>query len=112
MRHMNGVYTQTINRCHNRIGHLFQGRYKAILVDKDSYLLELSRYIVLNPVRAYMVSNPEDWFWSSFQVTVGLHSDQPWLHSDALLLLFGSSKHVARSRLPAPQHRLVAAVLR
>jgi REP element-mobilizing transposase RayT len=55
MRQLNGVFTQTSNRNHNRVGHVFQGRYKAILIQKDSYLLELSRYIVLNPVRARMV---------------------------------------------------------
>lgn len=98
MRHLNGVYTQKINKTHNRVGHLFQGRYKAILVDKESYILELSRYLVLNPVRACMVGNPEDWFWSSFQATVGLQSKQPWLHSDSLLRQFGSSRLVAISR--------------
>ncbi|MBI3060119.1 MAG: transposase, partial [Deltaproteobacteria bacterium] len=50
MRHLNGVYTQVSNRRHQRVGHLFQGRYKAILIDKDSYWLEVSRYVVLNPV--------------------------------------------------------------
>ncbi|MGR9108113.1 MAG: transposase, partial [Gammaproteobacteria bacterium] len=54
MRQLNGVFTQASNRRHRRGGHLFQGRYKAILVDKDNYLLELVRYIVLNPVRAHM----------------------------------------------------------
>jgi REP element-mobilizing transposase RayT len=55
MRQLNGVYTQNFNRRHNRLGHVFQGRYKAILVEKQSYLHELARYIVLNPVRAQMV---------------------------------------------------------
>ena len=54
-----------MNRRHRRVVHLFQGRYKAILVDKDVYLLELYRYIVLNPVRAKMVNSPDDWLWSS-----------------------------------------------
>ena len=56
MRQLNGVYTQRFNRRHARVGHVFQGRYKAIIVQKDSYLLELARYIVLNPVRARMVT--------------------------------------------------------
>ncbi len=56
MRQLNGVYTQGSNRRHNRLGHLFQGRFKGIVVDKDAYLLELSRYVVLNPVRAGMVA--------------------------------------------------------
>jgi len=61
MRHLDGVYTQRFNRRHNRVGHVFQGRYKAIIVQKENYLLELSRYIVLNPVRAQMVRSAKDW---------------------------------------------------
>ena len=61
MRQLNGVYTQWSNRRHGRSGHLFQGRYKGILVDSDAYLQELSRYIVLNPIRAGMVDDPADW---------------------------------------------------
>jgi REP element-mobilizing transposase RayT len=59
VRQLKGVYTQLFNRIHGRVGHVFQGRYKAILVEKDSYLLELCRYIVLNPVRAAMVRSAE-----------------------------------------------------
>jgi putative transposase len=66
MRQLNGVVTQSMNRKHHRVGHLLQGRYKAILVEKDAYLLELCRYIVLNPVRANMVSSPDEWPWSSW----------------------------------------------
>ena len=65
MRQLNGVYTQASNRRHRRVGHLFQGRFKAILVDGDAYLLELTRYVVLNPVRARMAGNPADGPWSS-----------------------------------------------
>ena len=65
MRRLNGVYTQAFNRRHGRVGHVLQGRYKSILVDKDAYLLELARYIVLNPVRAGMVKRVQDWPWSS-----------------------------------------------
>ena len=57
MRHLNGVYTQKFNYHHDRVGHVFQGRYKGILVEKEAHLLELARYIVLNPVRARMVGN-------------------------------------------------------
>ena len=57
MRQLNGVYTQYFNRRHNRVGHVYQGRFKAILVEKDAYLLELSRYVVLNPIRAGMVKS-------------------------------------------------------
>ena len=69
MRQINGVYTQRFNRAHGRAGHVFQGRYKAILVEKQAYLLELSRYVVLNPVRAGMVAKPGDWMWSSYRRT-------------------------------------------
>ena len=71
MREVNGVYTQAFNRRHGRSGHLLQGRFKAPLVDKDNYLLELSRYVVLNPVRAGMVETAADWSWSSYQATIG-----------------------------------------
>ena len=71
MRQLNGIYTQQFNRRHNRVGHALQGRYKAIFVDKDNYLLELCRYIVLNPVRAGMVRGPKEWQWSSYRDTAG-----------------------------------------
>ncbi|MEN8199120.1 MAG: transposase [Thermodesulfobacteriota bacterium] len=67
MRQLNGMYTQRFNRCHDRVGHVFQGRFKAILVEKESHLLELCRYIVLNPVAAKMVQHPSDYKWSSYQ---------------------------------------------
>ena len=67
MRQLNGVYTQRFNRRHRRVGHLFQGRFQAILVEKEGYLLELARYIVLNPVRAKMVKTPERYPWSSYR---------------------------------------------
>jgi REP element-mobilizing transposase RayT len=69
MRQLNGIYTQRFNKRHGRVGHLFQGRYKAILVDKEGYLLEVARYIVLNPVRAGIVDKPGKWEWSSFRAT-------------------------------------------
>lgn len=72
MRQLNGVYTQRVNRTHGRVGHVFQGRYKAILVEKDSHLLALARYVVLNPVRAGMVGDVGDWPWSSHAAMVGL----------------------------------------
>ena len=65
MRQLNGVYTQNFNRTHKRVGHAFQGRYKAIMVEKDGYLLELARYVVLNPLRAHMVKDVARWPWSS-----------------------------------------------
>jgi len=79
MRRLNGRYTQTFNRRHGHVGHVFQGRYKSILVEKDAYLFELSRYIVLNPVRAGMVEVPEAYAWSSYQSAVGLTDSPAWL---------------------------------
>ncbi len=71
VRQLNGMYSQASNRRHRRGGHLFQGRYKGILVDADGYLLELTRDVVLNPVRAGMVEQPGDWRWSSYLAMVG-----------------------------------------
>ncbi|SPF44950.1 transposase (fragment) [Syntrophobacter sp. SbD1] len=71
MHYLNSSYTTYVNIKRKRNGHLFQGRYKAILVDKDNYLLELSRYVHLNPVRANMTQKPEDYPYSSYRSYVG-----------------------------------------
>lgn len=92
MRQLNGVYTQHVNRRHGLVGHLFQGRYKAILVQKASYLLELSRYLVLNPVRAKLVEDPADWPWSNYLATVGTVPSPGWLDTDGLLSQFGNER--------------------
>ena len=84
MRHINGVYTQAYNRRHNKVGHLFQGRFKAILVDRDAYLLEVCRYVELNPVRAGMKRKPQTWPWSSYRAHVGLEATPEWLDTDGL----------------------------
>lgn len=82
MRSVNGRYAQFFNRRHGRRGHLFEGRFKAIVVQKDEHLLELCRYIVLNPVRAGLVERPEQWQWSSYRATAG-HGEGPgWLEVD------------------------------
>jgi len=98
MRHLNRVYTQKLNRTHHRVGHVFQGRYRAIMVEKDSHLLELMRYVVLNPVRARMVSAAGDWPWSSHGAMVGMvvgmvgmASRPDWLQTDWVLGQFGST---------------------
>lgn len=96
MKYLNGTYTQAFNRCHNRVGHIYQGRYKAILVEKKSYLLELSRYIVLNPVRAGMVRSAKDWKWSSYRSTAGLSDKESWLTTDWLLSLFSKRRKQAQ----------------
>jgi hypothetical protein len=98
MRQLNGVYTQRFNRLHKRVGHLFQGRFKAILVERDSYLLELCRYIVLNPVRAHMVASPEKYMWSSYQATFGSAPAPPGLTTDWVLSQFAKTRAIARKR--------------
>lgn len=95
MRQLNGVYTQSFNRSHNRVGHVFQGRYKAILVEKQNYLLELARYIVLNPVRGEMVRSAKDWPWSSYRATAGQVTPPKWLQVNWLLTSFGRNKSKA-----------------
>ena len=96
MRQLNGVYTQLYNRRHRRPGHIFQGRYKAILVDKDNYLLELCRYVVLNPVRARLAELPERWKWSSYSATAGLEKAPEYLSVDWILGVFGTNRKTAQ----------------
>jgi putative transposase len=95
MRQLNGVYTQKYNRNHKKTGHVFEGRFKAIIVDKDSYLLELSRYVVLNPVRIQMVEYPEEFKWSSYRSTIGLEESPPFLTIDWILGQFSKRKKTA-----------------
>ena len=92
MRQLNGTYTQTFNRRYHECGHLFQGRYKAILVEKETYLLELTRYVVLNPVRAKMVRCPEHWKWSNYNATISTDVEPGWLDVDWTLSQFGQSR--------------------
>lgn len=95
MKRLNGTYTQYFNNRHGRVGHLFQGRYKAIIVDKNSYLLELNRYIVLNPVRAGQVNEPADWKWSNHKVLIN-NSDFPeWYKKERVLRFYGKSYNEA-----------------
>jgi REP element-mobilizing transposase RayT len=96
MRQLNGVYTQKYNWLHQKTGHVFQGRYKAILVEKESYLLELCRYVVLNPVRARMTEKPEQWQWSSYRFTAGMRKAPDYLTTDWILGLFHQKKPEAQ----------------
>jgi REP element-mobilizing transposase RayT len=90
MRQLNGVYTQLFNKGHGRVGHLFQGRFEAIVVQKDSHLLEACRYVVLNPVRAKMVEAPGQWIWSSYLATAGQRRPHPSLTTEWVLAQFAS----------------------
>ena len=98
MRQLNGVYTQRFNRRHGRVGHVFQGRFKAIVVDKETYLLELSRYVVLNPVRGKMLRDPARYRWSSYRATAGLEEIPTFLAAPTLLTHFAESLPAARRR--------------
>jgi hypothetical protein len=82
---LNTAYTNYFNRRHDRVGHLFQGRYRSIVVEKDPYLLELSRYIHLNPVRAGMVNRPETYRWSSYPSYLSTGSCPEWLRREDIL---------------------------
>jgi putative transposase len=95
MRHLNGQYTQCFNHRHASVGHLFQGRYKAILVHREPYLLALSRYVVLNPVRAGLVRLPDEWRWSNYLMTVGAVQKPDWLEADWTLSQFASHRELA-----------------
>jgi REP element-mobilizing transposase RayT len=111
MRHINGVYTQAFNRRHDKIGHLFQGRFKAILVDRDAYLLEVCRYVELNPVRAGTTRKPHTWPWSSYRAHSGVEPAPEWLDTDGLhSCVLGRAVRSASERRRAGQAyaRLVA----
>jgi len=107
MRHINGAYTTYFNVKRGRSGHLFQGRYKAILVDIDEYAKELSRYIHLNPVRAKMVKTPEEYEWSSYQFYIGEKKPPEWLYRDFILGYFGKKVSIAQKEY----HKFVTALI-
>lgn len=110
MRHVNAVYSQAFNRRHGVVGHVFQGRFKAILVDRDAYLLELCRYVELNPVRARMVETAACWEWSSYRTHVGVSPPCDWVDCDAIhSLLLGRDVNGTEDRRDA-QARYAALV--
>lgn len=98
MRQLNGVYAQHFNRRHERPGHVTEGRFHARLVDRDAYLLEVCRYIVLNPVRAGLVSHPRDWPWSSYRATAGEAPSPGFLTADWALSLHGATSRAQAQR--------------
>jgi len=97
MHHLSFRYTKYINRRISREGHLFQGRFKAILIEDNEYLTELIRYVHLNPVRAGLVKQPEDYFWSGHRVYMDLET-LPWITQDWILAQFEMDKTAARKR--------------
>lgn len=101
MHGINGRYTGYFNRRYERSGHLFQGRYKGILVDKDAYLIQLSRYVHLNPVRARIVARPEQYKWSSYSGYMGKEKESGWVEHAWVLSKFGSDAKAAKKKYSA-----------
>ena len=92
------LYTQAFNKRHGRVGHVFQGRFKAILVQKDSHFLEVCRYVVLNPVRAKTIGHPRQWKWSSYPATAGVAKVSGCIKVDEILSHFGQRRAVAQEK--------------
>ena len=121
MRQLNGVYTQRFNRLHGSGGRVFQGRFKAILVERDSALLELCRYVALNPLRLKAVKNISRYRWSSYRATAGETKSPAWLNTGWVLSHFGRSMSVAQRKyiefvaagtaLPSPLDRVKSQIL-
>lgn len=121
MRQLNGVYTQRFNSTHGSGGRVFQGRFKAVLLEREPYLLELCRYIVLNPLRLKAVKNISRYRWSSYRATAGEVKSPAWLKTDWVLSHFGRSSNVAQRKyaeyveaglkLPSPLSKVKAQVL-
>lgn len=99
MHFINSGYTMFYNKKYRRTGHLFQGRYKSILVDKDNYATALSSYIHLNPVRAKIVKSPEEFIWSSYRYYVNtISANQQFLNTDLILGYFDKEEEVAKNK--------------
>jgi putative transposase len=98
MHGINGRYTGYFNRKYGRVGHLFQGRYRGIIIDKDSYLIPLSRYVHLNPVRARVVERPEHYRWSSYRGYIGREKESEWIEYSWVLSQFGQERNGARRK--------------
>lgn len=121
MRQLNGVYTQRFNSLHGSGGRVFQGRFKAVLVERDGFLLELCRYIVLNPLRVKAVKNISRYRWSSYRATVGEVQPPVWLNTEWLLSHFGRNTAVAQRKyaefveagigLPSPLSKVKSQIL-
>ncbi len=95
MQQLNGIYSQYFNRRHELAGHVFQGRYKALLIQKDRYLLAVARYVVLNPVRAGLVRAPGEWAWSNYRHCLGIDPVPSWLDVNTTLRTFSADPALA-----------------
>lgn len=96
MRQLNGLYARRFNRRYEVEGHVFQSRFRSVLVENDPYLLEVCRYVVLNPVRAGVCDHPGDWPWSTFNAAVGSSASPVPLALDRLLGLFAATRRTAQ----------------
>jgi len=101
MHQLNAAYCHWFNRRHDRVGHVLQGRFKALLVDRDEYFLQVVRYIVLNPVEAGLVDSPGEWRWSSYRATAGLADAPSFLTLDDVWRAFDADEGTARRRFVA-----------
>lgn len=91
MRQLNGVFAQRSNRRHHRTGHLFEGRFRSIVVQRENYLRRVVRYVVRNPVRAGLVDQASEWCWSTYRATAGLEQRPEWLTTDWMLWAFDAT---------------------
>lgn len=98
MRQLNGIYTQNFNRRHRRAGHVFQGRFKAVVIDRKNYLLDLATHIVLNPVRLRAAKSPASYKWSSYRATAGTGKAPPLLTRERILAQFGKQLKTAQEK--------------
>ncbi|HBK35170.1 hypothetical protein A2239_04080 [Candidatus Uhrbacteria bacterium RIFOXYA2_FULL_40_9] len=98
MRDLNSNYTQVFNKTHSTVGYLLQGRFHSFIIEKETYLLEVARYLVLNPVRAQIVQHPKDWEWSSYNATCGLSHGESFLTTDGILAMFSIDKAKAQQQ--------------
>jgi putative transposase len=96
MRHLDGVYTQQMNRKYRKDGTLFKGRYKAMLIEKEQYQLEVIRYIHRNPLKAKLVQRMEDHPWTSHRAYLQAAHQPPWLEKDSILQEFGTDREQAQ----------------
>ena len=101
MQQLNGHFAMGFNRKHGERGHLFEERYHSVLVEADAHLIELYRYVALNPVRAGLCSRPETWPWGSYAAALGVVPPSPVLTSDWALMYFGTDPDRACDRLRA-----------
>jgi putative transposase len=101
MQHLNGTYGRWFNDAYELSGHVFQGRFHCVQVETTGHLLELARYVLLNPVRAGLCSAPDAWPWSSYRAAVGLERAPAFLGLDRFLSEFSAERDRARDRLRA-----------